>query len=336
MNLSSFKEFPGGSVKFEANEINGTDNTSAKKKSKKTKMSDNERNTVTRSYVMSADRSGDLIRDESEDNYSDADADADADPNQNVSQPRALPKRGLRRSGLSVIDDIKRQQNNSNKRYLSETNMFYIKFFALPIFVSLLYATAILFPPEARTKAPLLLWTDGALVKDTNENRASFCPRESICSDGTLQIFLIAISRLTAFASYVLMGQTFLSKMHCTIHALSTSYVGSVIPLAKLHNVHKNAGMWYTLLAVVHAISHTIRWAIRGDLQLINTSNGISGVVGVVCIVLVIVSMTSLAKKLKSLTFEMRFNAHWTFLVFLNVALCFHAPRCRVIVLIFR
>ena len=237
---------------------------------------------------------------------------------------------------MSVIDDIKRQQNNSNQRSLSEMNIFYIRYFALPIFVSLLYAVAILFPPEARTKAPLLLWTDGALVKDTDENRTSFCPRESICSDGILQIFLIALSRLTAFASYVLMGQTFLSKMHCTIHALSTSYVGSVVPLAKLHNVHKNAGMWYTLLAVVHAISHTIRWAIRGDLQLINTSNGISGVVGVVCIVLTIVSMTSLAKKLKSLTFEMRFNAHWTFLVFLNVALCFHAPRCRVIVLIFR
>ena len=313
MNLSRIKEFPGGSVeKFEANEINGTDNTSAKEKSKKSKMSDNERNTATRSYIMSADR-----------------------PNQGVSQPRALPKRGLRRS-VSVIDDIKRQQNSSNKRYLSEMNMFYIKFFALPIFVSLLYATAILFPPEARKKASLLLWTDGALVKDTNENRASFCPRKSICSDGILQIFLIAISRLTAFASYVLMGQTFLSKMHCTIHALSTSYVGSVIPLAKLHNVHKNAGMWYTLLAVVHTITHLIRWAIRGDLQMINTSNGISGVVGVVCIVLTIVSMTALAKKLKSLTFEMRFNAHWTFIIVLNVALCFHTSRSRVIVLIFR
>ena len=252
-----------------------------------------------------------------------------------VSQPSTVPKRGLTRS-MSVIDDIKRQQNNSNQRYFTEMNIFYIKFFALPIFVSQLYAIAILLPPEARKKAPFLLWTDGNLVKDINENRASFCPSESICSDGILQIFLVAISRLTAFASYVLMGQTFLSKMHCTIHALSTSYAGSVVPLAKLHNVHKNAGMWYTLLAVVHTITHMIRWAIRGDLQLIYTSNGISGVVGVVCIILIIVSMTSLAKKWKRLTFEMRFNAHWTFFIVLNVALCFHTSRSRVIVLIFR
>ena len=258
-------------------------------------------------------------------------------------QPNKFGKRKhqrmTRRSSLgSVAEEINRQQKNVEQHdCCSATNAFYIKFFALPICILLIYAIAILFPPEARAKVPALLWTDGALVGKgvNNAGEVRLCPYESICSDGILQIILIAMSRFTAFASYALMGQTFLTKMHCTIHALSTSYVGTIVPLAKLQTVHKNAGKWYAMLAVLHTVTHTIRWIIRGDLRLLGTGVGISGVGGIICILLTIGSMT-LAKKIKRLTFEMRLNAHWTFMILLNLALCFHSPRCRNIVLTFR
>lgn len=53
----------------------------------------------------------------------------------------------------------------------------------------------------------------------------------------------IAVSRLTAFASYIFMAHTFLSKIHCTAHALSTTYyISSFIPFTRLHHIHKLSG----------------------------------------------------------------------------------------------
>lgn len=86
------------------------------------------------------------------------------------------------------------------KRSLSSIGKFYILFVFFPVVVSLcaIYAAAIFVPPEARKKAPLFLWTDGGLILHRNSifikdkgYTYTICPRESICSEGWIQIFLI-------------------------------------------------------------------------------------------------------------------------------------------------
>ena len=213
---------------------------------------------------------------------------------------------------------------------------FYLQFVIVPVAVVIIYAIAILFPPGARAKVPMLLYTEGALTQ-TEDGVPFLCPRAAICSEGILQIVLIGISRLTAFASYVFMGHTFLSKMHCTIHALSTTYLGTLIPFPRLHNVHKMTGRWYGGLILVHTITHIIRWIIRRDMSLlIDTHVGISGLVGVVCIVMIITIMSPWTRKKDFLTFERRITVHWIFTLCLVLAMAFHSPRCRVITFVFR
>lgn len=122
------------------------------------------------------------------------------------------------------------QEKSSWLARLSIMKRFYVFAVWIPIVISIIYAVAILFPPEARSKAPALLWDNGFLERLEN-GRYSVCPRPSICSEGFVQLFLLVTARLTAFASYAIMGTTFLSKMHCTIHALSISYLRTFIPL---------------------------------------------------------------------------------------------------------
>ena len=136
-----------------------------------------------------------------------------------------------------------------------------------------------------------------------NENGVpQLCPRESICSTGGFQIFLIAIARITAFIMYPLVGLTFLSKMHCSVHALSTSYLSEFIPFAELHKDHHKAGMGVTYLAGAHTIVHLIRWISRGDMALLGSRIGPSGFFSMLCFGGTVWSMRGRAKKMKNMT----------------------------------
>jgi len=207
---------------------------------------------------------------------------------------------------------------------------------AIPSFISLWYACAILFPPEARDKAPLLLWTDGELTRDDERftEVPVICPRASICSVGVFQIILISLARLSAFASYVVMGLTFVTKMHSSIHFLANSYASYFIPFEKLHDLHRYTGLWYAGLALLHTVTHFIRYAVRNEIaDQMKTQPAISGIFAFFAMFIVVCSMT-VAKRVKWLSFEHRFNFHWFFLL-LAVALCFHTARTRTITLIF-
>ena len=215
---------------------------------------------------------------------------------------------------------------------LSKKGRFYFIFFVIPIMISLLYAVAIMFPPEARAKAPLFLWTPGALSIN-EDGKYSICLRESICSEGVLQILLIFLSRATAFASYVIMGATCLSKMHCFNTWLSFTYVSAFIPIEELHKIHKKSGAVYFVLIILHVIGHGIRWAIRQETMIrTNTTVGLSGLIAAILMMIVVLSMSPLAKS--KFTFETRLDAHYLMTVF-ALALCFHTPRCRTLTLIF-
>lgn len=207
----------------------------------------------------------------------------------------------------------------------------------IEVSLSILYASALLLPPGFRDKAPFLLWTDGALARN-KEGIISLCPRESICSEGILQICLIGIARLSAFATYTLMAQTFLTKMHCTIHALSTSFVGTMVPFSGLHHVHPKMGFWYAILATVHTVTHIARWILRNEMRLTGSQAGITGIIGFASIVGTVWSMSAGklgAKSMKKMMFEDRLAIHYWLMMLLCVALIFHTRRSRVFTAIF-
>lgn len=135
-----------------------------------------------------------------------------------------IPKDGLRESlhrQTSMAQLISDEQEESISRFVF-LSRFQFFFFVLPMFISLWYSVAVLFPPEYRTgKWSLLLWTPGNLI--VKDGSVKLCPRASICSEGVFQIILISISRLTAFASYVTMGITFVSKMHSSVRMYFSS-----------------------------------------------------------------------------------------------------------------
>ncbi len=214
---------------------------------------------------------------------------------------------------------------------------FFILF--LPTLVSLWYAAAILFPPGAREKAILLLWDDGHLEFDDQTGIVKMCPldRESICAEGVLQIIMIASARLTAFASYPFLGAIFLSKMHCFIRFLSSTYLLKLIPFESLHHVHTFCANVYGGLIFFHVVTHYIRYILRSDVGQLGTMVHVSGLCGALAMVLLIVSMSSFAKKWKEGIgkFENRLSLHWLGVFILFVSMLIHTPRTRVMTLIF-
>jgi len=238
-----------------------------------------------------------------------------------------------RDSILSELVSTGEDEKESSKFSLSTNARFYIFFLVLPTMVSLLFSIAILFPYDARQRYPLFLWTDGAL-EISEEGKWTLCPRDSVCSEGAVQILLIVTSRLTAFASYAVMGMVFLSKMHCSIHWLSSTLASTIIPLENLHNVHHKTGTIYIVLILLHTIAHFVRWSIRQEIvKRINTQVGISGLIGIFSMIVVVSSMTSLGKKAIA-TFESRLNLHYLFLG-LAGALFLHTARCRYMTMVF-
>jgi len=247
-----------------------------------------------------------------------------------ISRKRASERRTIASERRTIIIENKK----ADAGYHTPSSISFFIFVVVPMSISLWYAIAILFPPDARSKASLLLWTDGAFIKNYNRTgRPAICPRASICSEGIFQIILIGLARLTAFASYVVTGLTFMSKMHSTIHFLTSTYASYFIPFESLHHLHRRAGMWYMILALVHTITHLVRYAVRKEMGTqMRTQTAISGVFAMY-LMLVVVGSMSVAKRFKQISFERRFNFHW-FFILLTAALCFHTPRTRVVTLL--
>ena len=210
----------------------------------------------------------------------------------------------------------------------SQLLKFYFIFLVFPCIISMWYILGTFFPPEARANAPFFLWCEGYMARNDN-GQVEICPYAAICAQGLAQVILIGISRLTAFASYAAIALTFISKMHSTIHFLSSTYLSTIVPFESLHDVHKTAGNIFAWLALFHTIAHHLRYLLRHQIDQFGTQTYISGAVAMVSIVIITLSMSSLFKK--CLKFEVRFNAHWFFVV-LVAGLSFHSGRTRIIV----
>jgi len=237
-------------------------------------------------------------------------------------------------SMINVLCEANMQEKKKNlkERYCPYFT-FYLVIWGMPTLLLMWYASAILFPTHIREKYQLVLWTNGVLTTAEDGVTPLICPRVSICSEGILQIILISLARLTAFASYVTMGITFISKMHSANHVLSSTYASTRIPFTKFHDIHRFQGMMYASLATVHTLVHLIRWIIRKEMYDRSISLvGVSGYFSILCMFVIIGSMSSVAKMY--LAFEQRLNLHWVFLV-QAIFLCFHHPRTMKVILTF-
>jgi hypothetical protein len=214
---------------------------------------------------------------------------------------------------------------------LNRLQLFYLGALVIPTIISLWYASAILFPPTARGKARIFLWADGVMMKN-DQGQLSICPRSSICAEGLIQIILIILARLSAFASHVVMGLTFLSKMHSMSHFLSTTYLSIMIPFESMHDVHKLTGKMFAYLALLHTVTHYIRYIVRRDIGQLGSTVHLSGLIAFLILVIVMLSMSRFIKE--RLPFENRLKAHWLFPIVV-LALFFHTPRTRNIFLVF-
>lgn len=212
--------------------------------------------------------------------------------------------------------------------------VFHLVVIVLPCFISMWYSAAVLFPPEARKKYYILLWTDGHLV--IKGGIPTVCPRSSICSDGILQIILISLARISAFASYVFMGVTFTSKMHFLMRFLSSTYLRTLVPFESFHHIHANNGKIFAGLGFLHTFNHYLRYILRKDVDQFGTMVHLSGLCAILAMGIVIISMSPIAKKIKNRfgSFDTRLACHWSFII-LSIALLFHNGRTRAIISIF-
>jgi len=221
-------------------------------------------------------------------------------PSVRFTEERPLVKRrsSVLDSILSVTEEEKKKKSFFSLRKVSK---FYLVCVVLPTLVSVFYSAAILFPPVARENARLFLWTDGKLTTN-DEGTYILCDKDNPekdakCSEGIVQICLIAVSRVTAFASYALLAVTFISKMHNSLHWLSLTHASTFIPLEHLHKVHKTIGKAFFGLIILHTIGHFVRWFIRQETKRRTfTQVGISGLFGLSAMLIVIFSMSSWAK----------------------------------------
>jgi hypothetical protein len=197
------------------------------------------------------------------------------------------------------------------------------------------YAVAIFFPPEWTWNRSLkgLFWTDGAFVRGNGTIPDTVCPKETLCSVGWAEILLLVLSRLTAFVMYVTIGLVFLTKCHSLTHFLSRTYVAELIPIEYLHATHKQQGMLFFVLAVLHTVGHLIRWSLRAELgRMVLKTVGMSGIIAMLLMIVIVAPMAVEALK-KRLSFELRISLHAGRMIelLLLATLLAHATRAGLI-----
>ena len=179
-----------------------------------------------------------------------------------------------------------------------------------------------------------LFWMEGALIRGNGTD--TVCPKETLCSVGWGEISLLMVSRLTAFMMYVTIMLVFFTKCHSMTHFLARTYVAELIPIEYLHRTHKNQGMLFFVLAVLHTLGHLVRWALRAELsRMLLKTVGMSGIFAMLLMVVIVAPMAAPALK-RRLSFELRISLHAGrhVEVLLLALLLLHATRAGVITLI--
>ena len=182
----------------------------------------------------------------------------------------------------------------------------------VPTIVALFIASLAFLPAGA--------FSPGLLNLSSNVT-ATICPRATICSEGTVQIGLLAIARLSAYGLYVALALAMITKCYCSLHFLRSTIIAQYIPFQWIHNLHSTMGVVAMYLTFLHTAAHLARWAVRDASSatapigaMLYHQTGASGLVAVALFIIAIVPMTDLykkhlAKRLKW-TFEARHAMH--------------------------
>ena len=240
---------------------------------------------------------------------------------------------------LGVDKRVRRDQLSSSRAMLL--------LYGVPLLLLLWYASAIFLPPSLQCRMPELFWTPGMLMLPTATTTgnhtnatadlpavsfprvATVCPKPSLCAEGVVQIVLLVFARLSAFVMYLALGHVFLSKMHALIHFLSSTIIGFYVPFELMHVSHRLSGLMFFASALIHTVSHLVRWGLRGEMFLLVEKVGMSGVLAMLLMMAVVLPMRVLRLK-QAIAFETRLRLHWLF-VLVILACMFHSSRTAII-----
>ena len=163
--------------------------------------------------------------------------------------------------------------------------------------------------------------------KQNTTSVVSLCPRESICSEGAVEVGLLFASRGSAYFIFPILGAIFLTKSHSLTTFLSNTAVNIYVPMVDLHFLHVLLGWMIAGASAVHVAFHIARWWLRAELDMtVTTQVGISGTVATLALLPICLLMVP-SKALKTkYSWEIRKGAHMFCVVF-GVALCFHTWR---------
>ena len=249
-------------------------------------------------------------------------------------------------SGFKETSEKVRQAAQERKQLKDPTRdrkrqAFYMRvvFCIIPTALSVWWAAAIFFEPGDQAIASAILWDPGLWISANpamNITWPSVIPKPSLAAEGYFQILCLVFARLSAFALYVAMGNTFLTKCHGLTNILSRTMCPYYMPLERFHSLHRFTGLTYAYMAGVHTVAHLARYAARNEWSYCGTVTGVTGILSAFLMILVVTPMywSRLKEGAWKLPFETRIFLHWMFLP-MSILLYFHHPRTFYIMFAF-
>jgi len=160
------------------------------------------------------------------------------------------------------------------------------------------------------------------------------CPRSSICSYGSGEVALLAVSRVSAYWFYPSLIFVVLTKCNALMTLLSNTSFSLMFPLSDLHEIHVELGNGIGIGTCVHVLFHLIRWGLRSELGMLATHVvGRSGTVAMLATVPLIALMT-FQKCRRSVSWEVRKTIHVTCYLIFITSLMWHTTRLKWIMLV--
>ena len=257
------------------------------------------------------------------------------------------PNRSLVRSQtrlsllLSASAIHRRDPALQQTRHLRFIRHMLVPLAVVPSLLAIFYAS-LLFLPAGRGSPGSLMRVMPEEAVETNTTAVwTYCPRTSICSQGTTQLALLAVARLSGYIMYVALALSMLSKCYNLVYCLRATAVALYVPIHYMHNLHHIQGLVFLVAALVHTLAHLTRWILRarapygnGSSELVEAllfeRSGLSGIVAIVLMLCALMPMYArrFAQRCK-LSFELRHSLHFLVVPML-VVLCWHHTNVAV------
>lgn len=190
-------------------------------------------------------------------------------------------------------------------------------------FIVTLYSLLFLLPKDHFHRVGLL---------EPGPGRPRVCPRPTICSEGIIEIGLLAGARLSALYMLVPISAVFLTKARLALAEWNKTILSIIVPAFDLHQIHVSAGWQVAACSLFHVACHCGRFIKRGTLGTISLQPvGWSGWIAFAMLFPVALLQLSVCRRLFS--YEIRKPAHLIGALIFAVAGIFHGRFALPIVL---